>query len=368
MFDQEMITQKNNEAFITAKSPPVLNCHWSKWCRENLFSSYFNSILTIVSVSLVVWLIPITLNWLVFNATFSGLSQNDCVNSGACWLPIVNRIELFIYGMYPPEQQWRVNFAFGLAFIAIPLLYARNISKRNVLLYLAILPFAMWSILKGGSFGLDVISTTKFAGIMLTLFLAIFGMVFALPLGILLALGRRSKKPVIHWLSLGYIELVRSVPVITLLFMASLMIQLFLPPGSEFDVLLRVVAVLILFTAAYMAETVRGGLQAIPAGQFEAAEALGYGYWKMMGTIILPQVLRNSIPSLLNQFVGILKETTLVMIVGVLDIVGVASSTLSNAKWVGMENEIYAFLAIFFFVCCFSLSQYAARLERKMKI
>ncbi len=368
MSNQETIMQENNETFITPKSPPVLTKNYLRWCKANLFSSYFNTILTVFSISLVLWLIPTALNWFIFDATFSGTTQSDCVSDGACWLPIVNRIELFVYGMYPPEQQWRVNFAFGLAFITIPLLYVKNINKLNVLLYLAVLPFAMWSILKGGSFGLETISTTKFAGIMLTLFLAIFGMVFALPLGILLALGRRSKRPVIHWLSVAYIELVRSVPVITLLFMASLMIQLFLPPGTEFDVLLRVVAVLIIFTAAYMAETIRGGLQAIPRGQFEAAEALGYGYWRMMGTIILPQVLRNSIPSLLNQFVGILKETTLVMIVGVLDIVGVASSTLSNAKWVGMENEIYAFLAMFFFICCFSLSQYAARLERKMKI
>jgi general L-amino acid transport system permease protein len=350
-----------------AKPAPKLQTNWLKWCRLNLFSSAFNSILTVCSVVFLAWFVPTMFNWLIFDATFVGENRDVCASDGACWLPITNRIELFVYGMYPEAERWRVNFAFGLALIAIPLLYVKNISKAKVLAYLVVLPFAMWTILKGGSFGLDNISTTNFAGIMLTLFLAIFGMVFALPLGILLALGRRSKRPVIHWLSVAYIELVRSVPVITLLFMASLMIQLFLPPGSEFDVLLRVVAVLILFTAAYMAETIRGGLQAIPQGQFEAAQALGYGYWKMMGTIILPQVLRNCIPSLLNQFVGILKETTLVMIVGVLDVVGIASSTLSDAKWVGMENEIYAFLAIFFFVCCFSLSQYAARLERKMK-
>lgn len=307
------------------------------------------------------------LNWFIFDATFVGKTQADCVSNGACWLPVVNRIELFTYGMYPESQQWRVDVAFGLAALVIPMLYIKRISRPFMLTYLIILPFAMWMMLKGGNFGLETISTTKFAGMMLTLFLAIFGMVFALPLGVLLALGRRSKKPIIHGLSVAYIELVRSVPVITLLFMASLMIQLFLPPGQEFDVLLRVVAVLVLFTAAYMAETIRGGLQSIPQGQFEAAKALGFGYWKMMGQIILPQVLKNSIPSLLNQFVGILKETTLVMIVGVLDIVGVASSTLSNAKWVGLENEMYAFLALFFFVCCFSLSQYASHLERRLK-
>jgi general L-amino acid transport system permease protein len=353
--------------YIAPRPAVVIETNWKQWCRQNLFSSAFNSFLTIVGLLFVVWFVPTLLNWFIFDATFIGESQADCVSGGACWLPVVNRIELFTYGMYPDEQQWRVDVAFGLAAIAIPMLYIKRFNKLLMLCYIAILPFAMWMLLKGGQFGLETISTTKFAGIMLTLFLAIFGMVFALPLGILLALGRRSKRPVIHWLSVAYIELVRSVPVITLLFMASLMIQLFLPPGQEFDVLLRVVAVLVLFTAAYMAETIRGGLQSIPQGQFEAAQALGFGYWKMMGQIILPQVLKNSIPSLLNHFVGILKETTLVMIVGVLDIVGVASSTLSNAKWVGLENEMYAFLAIFFFICCFSLSQYAARLERRLK-
>lgn len=360
----------NNDHTISMIEPKPaiqIKTDWVTWCKRNLFSTPFNTLLTIAGALFIAWAIPTMLNWFIFNATFIGQSQADCVSNGACWLPVVNRIELFTYGMYPESQQWRVDVAFGLAALVIPMLYIKRINKPFMLTYLVILPFAMWMMLKGGNFGLETISTTKFAGMMLTLFLAIFGMVFALPLGILLALGRHSKKPIIHWLSVTYIELVRSVPVITLLFMASLMIQLFLPPGQEFDVLLRVVAVLVLFTAAYMAETIRGGLQSIPQGQFEAAKALGFGYWKMMGQIILPQVLKNSIPSLLNQFVGILKETTLVMIVGVLDIVGVASSTLSNAKWVGLENEMYAFLALFFFICCFSLSQYAAHLERRLK-
>lgn len=360
----------NNDNTINMIEPkPAIQIKkdWITWCKKNLFSTPFNTLLTIVGALFIAWVIPTMLNWFIFDATFIGQTQADCVSNGACWLPVVNRIELFTYGMYPESQQWRVDVAFGLAALIIPMLYIQRISKPFKVIYLITLPFAMWMMLKGGNFGLETISTTKFAGMMLTLFLAIFGMVFALPLGVLLALGRRSKKPIIHWLSVAYIELVRSVPVITLLFMASLMIQLFLPPGQEFDVLLRVVAVLVLFTAAYMAETIRGGLQSIPQGQFEAAKALGFGYWKMMGQIILPQVLKNSIPSLLNQFVGILKETTLVMIVGVLDIVGVASSTLSNAKWVGLENEMYAFLALFFFVCCFSLSQYASHLERRLK-
>jgi len=229
-----------------------------------------------------------------------------------------------------------------------------------------LLPIVMWWLLKGGA-GLPEVSSTKFAGMLVTVFLGTAGMIFALPLGILLALGRRSKLPVVRMLCVLYIELVRSVPVISLLFMASLMIQLFLPPDSAFDILLRVQLVLILFTAAYMAETLRGGLQNLPKGQYEAAMALGFGYWKTMGQIILPQVLKQSIAPLLTQFIGLFKETTLVMIVGVLDIVGIAMSTAVAPEWVEYGHEIYVFLAIYFFVICFALSRYARHLEQRME-
>jgi general L-amino acid transport system permease protein len=338
----------------------------SRWLRESLFPSPGHTVLTLVVLALLAWCIPSALNWLVLDATFVGETRDACNPNGACWLPITQRWNLFVYGFYPEAQRWRVNLAFALAVGAFVLLFFKRLDRRALLAYLALLPLVMWWLLKGGA-GLPVVSSTQFAGMTVTVLLGTIGMIFALPLGILLALGRRSKKPVIKLLSVLYIELVRSVPVISLLFMASLMIQLFLPPGSAFDILLRVQLVLILFTAAYMAETVRGGLQSLPKGQYEAAQALGFGYWKTMGYIILPQVLRQTIPPLLTQFIGLFKETTLVMIVGVLDIVGIASSTAASADWVGHDHEIYIFLALYFFIICFALSRYARHLEKNLE-
>lgn len=336
------------------------------WVKTQLFPTPFQSCLTLATLALLVWFTPLALDWLLLSATFVGDSKADCVGDGACWLPVTQRIELFVYGFYPDTETWRVNIAFGLAAAILPLLYLKRIDRRWVLGYLIALPFVMWWLLKGGV-GLPEVSSTKFAGILVTVFLGVIGMLFALPIGILLALGRRSKKPAIKLLSVLYIELVRSVPVITLLFMASLMIQLFFPEGMTIDIFLRVLIVLIMFTAAYMAETIRGGLQGMPSGQYEAAEALGFSYWKTMGLIILPQVLRNTIPPLLTQFIGLFKETTLVVVVGVLDVVGIAMSTTSAPEWLGLEHEVYLFLAFFFFAICFTLSGYARHLEKQME-
>ncbi|SDN72552.1 amino acid ABC transporter permease [Vreelandella arcis] len=338
----------------------------TRWIKKQLFPTPFQSCLSLTTLVLLLWFIPFALDWLLFSATFVGDSKADCVGDGACWLPVTQRIELFVYGFYPDTEIWRVNIAFGLAASILPVLYLKQVDRRWVLGYLIVLPFLMWWLLKGGA-GLSEVSSTKFAGILVTIFLGVIGMLFALPIGILLALGRRSKKPAIKLLSVLYIELVRSVPVITLLFMASLMIQLFFPEGMTIDIFLRVLIVLIMFTAAYMAETIRGGLQGISSGQFEAAEALGFSYWKTMGLIILPQVLRNTIPPLLTQFIGLFKETTLVVVVGVLDVVGIAMSTTSAPEWLGLEHEVYLFLALFFFIICFTLSHYARHLEKQME-
>ncbi|MFJ3485436.1 amino acid ABC transporter permease [Pseudomonas sp. NPDC090202] len=353
---------------LTHRLPPRQNAkqRWIHWARSQLFPTPAHGVLTLVVLGLLLWLVPMALNWLVFNATFVGTSAADCNPHGACWLPITQRWSLFVYGFYPEAERWRVTLAMVLAVMAFVLLFFKSLDRRLLIGYLALLPVVMWWLLKGGA-GLPEISSTKFAGMMVTVFLGTVGMVFALPLGILLALGRRSKKPVIRMLSVSYIELVRSVPVISLLFMASLMIQLFLPPGSAFDILLRVQLVLILFTAAYMAETLRGGLQNLPKGQYEAAQALGFSYWKTMGQIVLPQVLKQSIAPLLTQFIGLFKETTLVMIVGVLDIVGIAMSTVAAPEWVAFGHEVYLFLAIYFFVICFALSRYARHLEQKLE-
>ena len=357
-----------NQALTLPLAPPRLP--WTRraltWTRSQLFPSAGHSLLTLGVIALLCWCVPAALNWLVFDATFVGEHARDCNPAGACWLPITQRWNLFVYGFYPQAEQWRVTLSFVLAGSAFGLLFFKRLDRRLLLAYLALLPIVMWWLLKGGV-GLLEVSSTRFAGMLVTVFLGTAGMIFALPLGILLALGRRSKLPVVRLLCVLYIELVRSVPVISLLFMASLMIQLFLPPGSAFDILLRVQLVLILFTAAYMAETLRGGLQNLPRGQYEAAQALGFGYWKTMGQIILPQVLKQSIAPLLTQFIGLFKETTLVMIVGVLDIVGIAMSTAVTPEWVEYGHEIYVFLAIYFFVICFALSRYARHLEQRME-
>jgi general L-amino acid transport system permease protein len=361
------MTVSTTHSYADEQAPPRYSGGYvaMRWIKKKLFPTPFQSFITFVTLVLLVWFTPLALDWLVFSATFVGESKADCAGGGACWLPVTQRIDLFVYGFYPDTEIWRVNIAFGLAAAIFPLLYIKQINRRWVLGYFIVLPFVMWWLLKGGA-GLEEVSSTKFAGILVTIFLGVIGMLFALPIGILLALGRRSKKPVIKLLSVLYIEFVRSVPVITLLFMASLMIQFFLPEGMTIDIFMRVLIVLIMFTAAYMAETIRGGLQGMPSGQFEAADALGFSYWKTMSLIILPQVLRNTIPPLLTQFIGLFKETTLVVVVGVLDVVGIAMSTTSAPEWLGLENEIYLFLALFFFVICFTLSCYASHLEKQM--
>ncbi len=353
---------------VPVRLPPqaTLSVRAWRWVRQSMFPSVGHSLLTLLVLALLAWCIPKALNWLVLDATFVGSTRDACNPHAACWLPVIERWNLFVYGFYPEAQRWRVNLAFLLAVGAFVLLFFKRLDRRALLAYLVMLPLLMWWLLKGGA-GLPGVSSTQFAGMTVTVMLGTIGMIFALPLGILLALGRRSKKPVIRLLCVLYIELVRSVPVISLLFMASLMIQLFLPPGVAFDILLRVQVVLILFTAAYMAETVRGGLQSLPKGQYEAAQALGFGYWKTMGHIILPQVLRQTIPPLLTQFIGLFKETTLVMVVGVLDIVGIASSTAASAEWAGHDHEIYIFLALYFFIICFALSRYARHLENNLE-
>lgn len=359
-----MTTSSSYAETPTSREPSAL-ASATQWAKIKLFPTPGQSLLSIVVLALLAWFVPMSLDWLILSATFTGETRDACTAAGACWLPVTQRIQMFVYGFYPDAEQWRVNLVFALSIGIFPLLYLKNkINPRLILIYLMALPFVMWWLLKGG-IGLSDVSSTQFAGILVTVFLGVIGMVFALPIGILLALGRRSDKPVIRILSVLYIELVRSVPVITLLFMASLIIQLFLPEGMTIDILLRVVVVLILFTAAYMAETIRGGLQGMPKGQFEAAEALGFSYWKTMSMVILPQVLRNTIPPLLTQFIGLFKETTLVIVVGVLDIVGIAMSTTAAPEWLGLEHEVYLFLAMFFFSICFALSRYARYLEKQ---
>jgi general L-amino acid transport system permease protein len=286
--------------------------------------------------------------------------------AGACWAFIDDRLALFTYGFYPEPLRWRVNLSFVLLALAIvPVLYDKLPYRRYGLWYSAIFPFITGWLLVGG-FGLEPVDTDQFGGILLTLILGVTGISFSLPIGIALALGRQSKLPVLRILCVLFIEFIRGVPLITLLFVASTMLAYFLPPGTTFDILLRVLIMVTLFASAYMAEVIRGGLQAISKGQHEAGDSLGLTYWQANRLIVLPQALKISIPGIVNTFIGLYKDTTLVLIIGMFDMLGIGQASLSDINWAGLSNEVYLTVALFFFVSCFSMSRYSLYLEKKL--
>ena len=338
------------------------------WIRNNLFSSPTNIVLTLLCAWLLYKIIPGSLNWMFFDAAFTGEDRNACkaVADGACWAFIGERLSLFTYGFYPAEHRWRVNLSFILLLFAIvPVLFDNIPFRKFGLIYSALFPFIAGWLLIGG-FGLEPVPTSEFGGLMLTLVIGVTGIAFSLPIGILLALGRVSNLPLIKMICVGFIEFIRGVPLITLLFIASTMLNYFLPPGTNFDLLLRVLIMVTIFAAAYMAEVIRGGLQAIPKGQFEGADSLGLKYWQTMRLIVLPQALKISIPGIVNTFIGLFKDTTLVIIIGLLDPLGIGRASLADTKWTGLSIEVYLFVALFFFVSCFAMSRYSLYLEDKL--
>jgi general L-amino acid transport system permease protein len=278
------------------------------------------------------------------------------------------RFGQFMYGFYPADQRWRVDLAFLLQFGAfLALLIDRAPGKKWTALFLFVIyPFVGYALFYGGILGLPVVETRLWGGLMLTLIIATVSITASVPLGILLALGRRSNLPVIRLLCITFIEFVRAVPLITVLFMASVMLPLFLPAGVNFDKLMRALVGFSLFSAAYMAEVVRGGLQAIPRGQYEGAMAMGLGYWKMMGLIVLPQALRIVIPGMVNTFIGLFKDTSLVIVIGLFDLLNIVQTATRDAQWRGLADEGYLFAALIYFVFCFAMSRYSIYLERKL--
>ncbi len=339
------------------------------WIRDNLLSSPANIIMTILSVWFLYIVIPPTLNWFFLDAAFTGEDRNACraVADGACWAFIGERFKLFTYGFYPEEHRWRVNLSFILLIVAlIPVLFDKAPFRSLGLKFSIAFPFIAGWLLVGG-LGLEPVPTSQFGGFMLTLVIGITGIAFSLPIGILLALGRQSNLPIIKVFCVSFIEFIRGVPLITLLFVASTMLSYFLPPGTNFDLLLRVLIMVVLFSSGYMAEVIRGGLQAIPKGQIEAADSMGLKYWQSMRLIVLPQALKISIPGIVNTFIGLYKDTTLVIIIGLLDPLGIGRASLSDTKWTGLSTEVYIFVAIFFFVSCFGMSRYSLYLENKLE-
>jgi general L-amino acid transport system permease protein len=348
--------------------PPTATTGVIGWMRANLFSSPLNIALTRVSRYVLSIAIPPLLDWAIVSANWNvGTSRDDCQKDGACWSMVIARFQQFMYGFYQYDQRWRIDLTFILFFGAmIPLLIERVPGKKYLAIFLfGIFPFAAFFLLYGG-LGLPVQETRLWGGLTLTLILGIIGIVFSLPLGILLALGRRSNLPAIRMLCIGFIELLRAVPLITVLYMSSVMLPLFVPEGVSFDKLLRAMIGIALFGAAYMAEVVRGGLQAIPKGQYEGAMALGLNYWKMTALIILPQALRISIPAIVNTFIGGFKDTTLVIVIGLFELLNIVQQATRDANWRGTSFEGFAFVAVVFFIFCFSMSRYSQYLERKL--
>jgi general L-amino acid transport system permease protein len=354
--------------------PPANEIGVYGWIRHNLLSSTTNIVVTVVTIYMLYVILPPLIDWVFLDAIFLADSRDDCRalakaaghEMGACWAFIDKRFGLFVYGFYPPELRWRVDLSFILMLAAfVPILFDNAPYRKQGLYFSLITPFVIGWLLLGGM-GLEPVSTDQFGGFLLTLVIGVTGIIGSLPLGIALALGRQSDMPALRMICVAFIEFIRGVPLITLLFVASTMLNYFLPPGTTFDLLLRVLIMVTLFASAYLAEVVRGGLQAIPKGQTEAADAMGLKYWSSMRLIILPQALKISIPGIVNTFIGLYKDTTLVIIIGLFDPLGMGRASLADTKWQGLSTEIYVFVALFFFVSCFSMARYSLYLERKL--
>jgi general L-amino acid transport system permease protein len=346
--------------------PPVVTSGVIGWLRANLFNSIFNTILTLVAVYLLVSTLPPLIRWMFIDAIWSAPNGQACHGDGACWAFIGEKWRYIFFGRFPYEEQWRPLFVIVIFIGLILASCDRRLWGRRLLLLwpggLAVVGILMW----GGVFGLRYVPTELWSGLPLTLIFAVIAMAAAFPFAILLALGRRSRLPAIRMVSIGYIELVRGVPLITVLFMSSVMLPLFLPTGVTIDKLLRAQVAFILFAAAYLAEVVRVGLQAIPKGQIEAADALGLGYWRRTRLIVLPQALSMVIPPLVNNFIGAFKNTSLVLIIGLFDLLNTANTALTDSNWQGFASEAYIFVAAIYFCFCFFMSRYSQMLERTL--
>jgi len=353
--------------------PPITSIGAIGWARQHLFSSPVNTALTVLSIYLLYITIPGLLSWAIWDANWTGSSREVCdLNpDGACWTFVNVRLNQILFGLYygqHADQIWRPIAAFALLIVlliplAMPSFRFKAWLGASVVL---VFPFVAFALIHGEWLGLPVAESSEWGGLMLTFILASTGIVAALPLGILLALGRRSQMPLVRAFSVMYIEFWRGTPLITILFMASVMLPLFFPAGVEFDKVARALIGITLFQSAYTAEAIRGGLQAIPKGQYEAADALGLGYWQKTIFIILPQALRISIPGIVNTFIELFKDTSLVSIIGLLDLLNMAQTASRSIEWKGYDLEAYFFAALLFWIFCYGISRYSQGLEKRL--
>jgi len=340
----------------------------AKHVRESLFSSPLSILLTLLVAWVLMMIVPALVEWGLIRATFVASSAQECREAGgACWAFIAEKHRLILFGLYPYDEQWRPLLASALLIGAVVASCLRRFWNRWLALIWIVALTATGILMWGGVLGLQYVENTLWGGLPLTLILATFGMGLAFPLGVLLALGRRSRLPAIKALCVVYIELIRGVPLTSLLFMSSVMLPLFLPEGMSIDKLLRAQIAIILFAAAYLAELVRGGLQAIPKGQYEGADSIGLSYWQQMRLIILPQALRTIIAPLVSMFILVFKDTSLVVIIGIFDLTQSAKASLADAAWPGFSVEAYLFIAAIYFVFCFAMSRYSQSLEKRLR-
>jgi general L-amino acid transport system permease protein len=337
--------------------------------RERLFGTPLDTVITFAGLALIVWICIPLVNWAILDAAWNGTSREACKGDGACWVFVRARFGQFMYGQYPEPQRWRVDIAGALMVLTAGLLSWRNLPQRRwvALASVTLLPLVGLWLLYGG-LGLTVVESREWGGLMLTLVLTIYAGLIAVPLGILLAMGRRSRLPLIRFASVVFIEFWRGVPIITVIFLASLLLPLIMPAGFDVDKLARAIIGLAFVVAAYMAEAVRGGLQALPEGQAEAAQALGLGYWRIQRMIVLPQALRIALPAMTNEFISLFKSTTLVLIVSLFDLLGIAQAALADPNWVGMNMEAYVFAGAIYWFACFGMSQWSRLRERRLQV
>jgi general L-amino acid transport system permease protein len=359
--------------------PPMRVTGALAWIRDNLFSSVSNTILTLISIALVYLILKSLLPFAVLDATFLGSSRDACLSSdarpnpGACWPFITTYMNYFIYGSYPIDERWRVNIVYGMFFFSLAWVLWLNAPKRSwgAVAFFVVLPISAYILLLGApKLGLSYVTTERLGGMVVTFIVAIVGIVLSLPLGILLALGRRSDLPIVKGFCVIFIEFVRGVPLITVLFAANFMLPLFLPPDWNPDRLLRALVAVVLFSSAYMAEVVRAGLQALPKGQYEGANSMGLSYWQSMRLIILPQALKATLPNIVNSNVALFKDTTLVSTVAIFDFVTVLQASFKNPDWSTPVTSTTGllFATMFYFVCCYAMSLYARMIEARLAI
>lgn len=360
---KELKNSEKSDNFEDLK-PPITNVGVIGWIKANLFNSWFNSVITLVVLFFFWKTIPPLFSWAFIDSVWSSGAQCSSAK-GACWSVIPANIRFIIFGFYPADQQWRPLAAMILLVILLVISRNRNLWNKYLAYSWVAGLFVMGLLMKGG-LGLKPVESTQWGGLPLTLLLSVFGLTAAYPLGIALALGRQSKMPAIKTLCIVYIEMIRGVPLISLLFMSAIIFPLFLPEGVTINKIFRAQVAIIMFTAAYVAEVVRGGLQALPKGQYEAADSIGLNYFQTMRLIILPQALKIVIPPTVSVLISAFKDTSLVVIIALYDVLKTTQSTLSNPKWMGFSTEAYIFVALIYFICCYFMSTWSRKLEKEL--